>query len=243
MIPEAKIQEFVKRVREAAGENLESVILYGSAASGDFDPEFSDINLFCVLRDSSFAQLSNLAPVARWWQQQKQRAPMIMTRAELESTTDVFAIEFQDMKLHHRVLTGDDVLENLVIPMELHRVQVEYELREKLLLLRQRALLAYGNKKQLQELLLASVPSFFTLFRHSLIALGQNPQEEKKREMIKRLGVACGMDATTMMQVLDLREHRSGIGQKDIEGLFGRYLAAIEQVTAAVDKALGPRSK
>ncbi len=55
MVAEKQITEFVSRLRQAAGENLQSVILYGSAADGEFHPEFSNINLLCVLRESSFA--------------------------------------------------------------------------------------------------------------------------------------------------------------------------------------------
>ena len=54
--------------------NLESVILFGSAVAGDFHPEFSNLNLFCVLRDSSFAALQALAPAAKWWNEQKAAA-------------------------------------------------------------------------------------------------------------------------------------------------------------------------
>ena len=65
MVPEKdkKIGEFVSRLKEAAGSNLESVILFGSAVAGDFHPEFSNVNLFCVLRDASFAALQALSPV------------------------------------------------------------------------------------------------------------------------------------------------------------------------------------
>ena len=56
-IGEKKIDEFVNRIREAAKTNLVSVIVFGSAAAGDFHPEFSNLNLFCVVRDSSFAAL------------------------------------------------------------------------------------------------------------------------------------------------------------------------------------------
>lgn len=57
MVPEDKINEFLKRLQEAAGSNIEAVILYGSTVSGDFLAEYSNINLFCVLRDSSFRAL------------------------------------------------------------------------------------------------------------------------------------------------------------------------------------------
>ncbi len=236
MIPEGKIQEFVKRAQAAAGENLKSVILYGSAASGSFDPEFSDINLFCVVRDASYDQLSALAPLARWWQDQKQPAPLIMTRAELDSTADVFTIELLDMKRHHRVLFGDDVLQGLEIPMNLHRVQVEYELREKLILLRQRTLLA-RKEEHLWELLLQSAPSFVTLFRHALIAMGQQAPEDR-HEVVQQLSKRVGFDPEAVEQVLAVRAHHATRGKGTVYGLMAKYLAAIEQVTVAVDKAL-----
>jgi predicted nucleotidyltransferase len=241
MVPEDKIQEFVKRARAAAGENLESIILYGSAAAGNFDPEFSDINLFWVLRDTSLARLAELKPAAAWWHGQKQPAPLIMTRAELESTTDVFTIELLDMKRHHRVLFGDDVLQGIEIPMKLHRVQVEYELREKLVLLRRRALLA-SKEDHLWELLLQSAPSFVTLFRHALIAMGHNAPEDK-REVVRQLSRIVGFNPAAIEQVLAVRAHQESRAKAKVNEIMGQYLATIEQVTAAVDKALDPGTK
>src|SRR6202041_2993202 len=145
MIPEKTINDFVSRLRAAAGTNLESVILFGWAVAGDFHAEFSNVNLFCVIRDSSFAALQALAPVIKWWDAQKQPHPLFMTRSEIERSTDVFTIELIDMKQPHRVVFGPDVLQDLSVPANLHRIQVEYELREKLSLLRQHLFLASGN--------------------------------------------------------------------------------------------------
>src|SRR4249920_1601031 len=156
MIPMDIVDEFAKRAREACGTNVESVILFGSAVAGDFHPGLSNLNLLCILRVSSFEALKALAPVAKWWDGQQQPPPLCMTRQELERSTDVFTIELLDMKQHHRVLFGDDVVQGLQIPMSLHRVQVEYELREKLILLRQQFLLASENKTRLWDLLLRS---------------------------------------------------------------------------------------
>src|SRR6202044_3598953 len=103
---------------------------------------------------------------------QKQPPPLCMTRQELERSTDVFTIELLDMAQHHRVLFGEDVLQGLQIDTHLHRVQVEYELREKLILLRQHILLAAESRSKLYDVLLHSAPSFATLLRHALIVLG-----------------------------------------------------------------------
>jgi hypothetical protein len=121
--------------------------------------------------------------------------------------------------------------------MRRHHVQVEYELREKLILLRQQFLLAADNKRGLWDLLLHSVPSFATLFRHALIAVGQEAPVDK-REAVQAFSKRMGFDLSAIDQVLDVRERRAGPGKTDIMDLFARYLTAIEQVTAAVDRAL-----
>ena len=65
MVPEKQIAEFINRLRKAAGESLQSVVLYGSAAGGEFHPKFSNVNLLCVLRDMSFAALQAVAPAVK----------------------------------------------------------------------------------------------------------------------------------------------------------------------------------
>lgn len=236
MIPDKIIDEFVKRFREAGGSNVEGIILFGSAVSGHFHPGLSNLNLFCILRDTSFASLQALTPAAKWWDGQKQPPPLCMTRHELERTVDVFTIELLDMQQHHRVLFGEDVVKDLKIPMNLHRVQVEYELREKLVLLRQHILLSSENESRLWDLLQHSAPSLATLFRHALIALG-DPAPHARRDAAGILGQRLGFDPSALLQVLDAREGH--VDRKHIQArdLAGRYLSAVEKVAAAVDAA------
>ncbi|MFZ1132064.1 MAG: nucleotidyltransferase domain-containing protein, partial [Terriglobales bacterium] len=173
MVPERLINEFVERVRTAAGANLLAAILYGSAAAGDYVADYSDVNLLCVLRETSFAAIEALAPAIEWWSKQKHRVPLLLSADEMRQSADVFSIEFLDMQRHYRLLWGEDILKTLEIPMRWHRAQVEYELREKTILLRQRLLMVSGNSETKWDLLLRSVPAFGTLFRHALIALGE----------------------------------------------------------------------
>ncbi|HET9408254.1 MAG TPA: nucleotidyltransferase domain-containing protein [Candidatus Sulfotelmatobacter sp.] len=240
MVPEEKLTEFVERCREAAGSNLETLVLFGSAVTGEYHAGLSDLNLLCVLRDSSFAKLQELAPVVRWWNGQKQAPPLCMTRHELGRSTDVFTIELIDMVQHHRILFGEDVLQRLQIPTDLHRVQVEYELREKLLLLRQHLLMSAGNDKQMWEVLLHSVPSFATLFRHALMVL-EKGASLRRREAVKQLAQRLQFNPTPIEQLMEVRERK--IEKKNLEAatLCVGYLAAIEKVTSAVD-ALDPET-
>lgn len=237
MIPGNKVHEFVIRLREAAQTNVVSVIVFGSAAAGDFHPEFSNVNLFCVLRDSSFGALLAVAPVVKWWDKQKQPPPLFMTREEIERSTDVFTIELLDMQQHHRVVFGEDILKTLTIPANLHRAQVEYELREKLSLLRQHMLLAAGDDSRMWDLLTRSVSSFVTLFRHALMVLGQDAPVGK-REAVQALANQIEFDPSAFVQVMDVREGKVARKKLQSADIFARYLGAVEQVTAAVDRML-----
>jgi hypothetical protein len=237
MVAEKQLDEFVSRMQKAAGENLQSVILYGSAAAGDFNPEFSNLNLLCILRETSFAKLSSIAPVVEWWHRHKHPAPLVMTREELEHSVDVFSIEMLDMQQHHRVLFGDNLVTGLRIPMRLHRAQVEYELREKLILLRQRLLLVAGKEHDLWDLLLGSLPAFATLLRHALIALGDN-SPRTKREAVQALAARIEFDASPLLQLLDIREHKADRKGFEVKEVFAHYLTAVQQVTTAVDTML-----
>ncbi|HEX4484860.1 MAG TPA: nucleotidyltransferase domain-containing protein [Terriglobales bacterium] len=234
MTPEKLISEFTTRMRTAAGENLQSLVLYGSAADGEFHAEYSDINLLCVVRDTSFRSLQALAPAVKWWLGQKQPAPQVATGEELRRSADVFAIELLDMQQRHRILFGDDVLGGLKVDLRNHRAQVEYELREKLMLLRKGLLMAGDKQDRLWDLLLNSLSAFTTLFRHASLALnGGTPVS--KREAAEGLAARIQFDSSPFMQLLAIRERRAERKQFDPAEIFARYLAAIEQVAAAVD--------
>ena len=237
MVPEKLISDFVGRMRAAAGGNLKSVILYGSAAAGDYVHEHSDVNLMCVLAETSFAAIAGLAQVVEWWAKQKHHAPLLMTAEELRRGADVFSIEFLDMQQNYRALWGEDPLKGLEIPMKFHRAQVEYELREKTILLRQRLLAVAGDEGAKWELLVRSLPAFGTLARHALIAMGEK-QGHSNREAVEKLAAKAGFDASAFAQLFDLRERKADRKKMNVDDVFARYLRAVEQITAAVDEML-----
>jgi hypothetical protein len=234
MTPEKLISEVTSRLRTAAVDNLQSLILYGSAADGEFHTEYSDINLLCVLRDTSYRSLQILSPTVKWWLGQKQPAPQVTTSEELRRSADVFAIELLDMQQRHRILVGDDVLSGLPVDLSNHRAQVEYELREKLMLLRKGLLIAGDKPDRQWDLLLNSLSAFTTLFRHASLALNGGTMVTK-REAAEGLAAHIHFDSSPFLQLLAIRERRAERKQFDPAEIFSRYLAAIEQVTAAVD--------
>ena len=234
MTEEKLIGEFVEKTQAAAGENLVSVVLYGSAVEGEFHPDYSDLNMLCVLRDASFASLNKVVGVVEWWLGKKRHPPLVLTLTDLRTSADVFSIEFVDMKQRHRLLYGEDVLQNLEVPMHLHKSQLEYELREKLFLLRQHILLAGRDEKQLWEVMLNSLSSFTTLFRHVLIEMGEQGRKHS-REAVKDLSARLNFDSSAFVQLIDVRAKKVDRKQFSASKVAAEYLKAVEHAAAAVD--------
>ena len=234
---EKELNEFVARLHDAAGENLRAAVLYGSAAGHEFHEAHSDLNILCLLRSVSGAELAKLQPVGFWWSRKGHPSPLVFTLEELRHSADVFAIELLDMKRQHRMLWGDDFFAQLEVPMALHRQQVERELRTSVVRLRQAFLRSRGRRAELTELMIASASTFATLFRHSLLALGETPPDSR-REAADRLAAIVGFNPAPFHAVLDLREGKRGAGELDPERVFADYLDVAARVAEEMDRRL-----
>ncbi len=234
MISEKQLSEFVDRLKTAAGANLLCVVLHGSAASEEFHAEFSDVNILCVVGELSVAAMHSLVPALNWWTGFKHSAPLLFTAEELKTAADVFAIEMLDIQQRHRVLYGNDIFTHLHIPMARHRMQLEHELRTKLLFLRQHYLVSSGDDGKVRHLMLDSVSSFIVLFRHTLLAMGEKPPHIKK-EIVERLATVVPFDAAPFQQLLQVREGKLKAETLDVKTVFAGYLQGIERVVRTVD--------
>lgn len=231
---ETKLEELVSRLKEAAGKNLESVVLYGSAATGTFRPGASDLNVLCTLVTIDVTELQLLAPVVLWWtREEKEPPPLFFLSEELQRSTDVFPIESIDIKQAHRVLYGKDPIVDLQIPMNLHRVQVERELRLLLLRLRQHVLHAGKNEIEYTTILKKTASSSLTLLRHTLIAFGEEPPANASA-VFERIASVTGADATAFQAGYDFHEGQE-LAQ-DSFVVYDQYIHALEKVVNALDR-------
>ena len=232
---EKLLTELVLRLQKAYGERLVSVVLYGSAATGDHHADFSDINILCVLSEISPRELASGEDIFRWWREQGSPSPLLLTEHELVTSTDCFAIEFHDIQRQHRLLHGKDVITSLAIDDSFYRAQVEHDLRAKFLRVRQKAGGMLSNPDLLRRMLLDSVSTFCVLFRHALMLRGVDAPA-LKRDVIQRAREVFAIDATPFEKLLDVREGR--LKPRDIDPvlLLASYLKEISQVIDAVDK-------
>ena len=237
---ETKLTELVSKLKAAAGDNLKAVVLYGSAATSEYQSAHSDVNILCILERASLPDLEKIHYVTEWWMNEKNPTPVIFTFDELMRSADVFAIELLDMKHRHRMLYGEDFLETMDVPMQLHRLQVERELRNNWMRLRQAILVGESRKKDRLAIMLASLPTFCVMFRHALIGLGQ-PEPHTKREAVDGVAALTGADASGFHTILDFRAGKLKEREIDAEATLHAYFEFVEVATNEVDRRFETR--
>lgn len=222
-------------LREAHGANLAAVVVYGSAASGDYLELRSDYNLLIALETITPTDLRAAQAPLREWRRLGHPLPVYFTWEELQNAADVFPIEFHQMEQARVVLYGRDPFETLQITDEMLRHQTEYELRSKLLRLRRLYIPAANNPERLGVLMSDSLASFATLFGAALRMYGQSVPVAKP-DCVRAAASFFGLEAWPFERIFALRQQPETV----LEGvaaneLFAAYLVNIERVIAVVD--------
>lgn len=228
-------EQLAKDLERILNENLISVVLYGSTAMEDTTKNFSDINILIVVKNADLATLQSLAPVVKGWCKQGNPAPLILPSDTIEKAKDVFAIEFSDIQSAHKVLAGQEVFASLKIDSMALRLQLEFELRSKLFLLRKNFLESVGENKALQQLMARAYPGLSVLAKTILRLLNQ-PVPLQKKTAWADLSTILKIDTGVVDLVTQLREGDKTILRTDPEIIFGHYLELIERIIEFVDK-------
>jgi hypothetical protein len=228
------LTELVKRLQEAYGTELASVILYGSGAVSDHHTKYSDLNVLCTLQRVGLEELRKGEKAFQWWIKQKQPAPVLFSVEEVGCYHEVFPIEFLDMQQSHRVLYGDDPIASIQVDRTNHRRQVEHELSSSLLRLRQRYLVLHPKEKDVARLMVESIATLATLARHALIIAGA-AAPARKQEVFDAAAVRFSLDATPFQTVLKIREGTEKPSGGQIHSLFGSYLEQIAKLEDVLD--------
>ena len=227
-----KVSDFLKGLKSIFAQDLTSVILYGSAASGEFVDKRSNLNLLVVLKNSG---LENLKKASGAVNKSRLINPLFLTERYIASSTDIFPIEFLDMKENYRVLYGKDVLKDIVVETVNLRFQCEQELKAKLIGIKQFYLKINKDQRALGKFLLESFTPVLHVLRNVLRLKGKKPAYQKK-DLIKDLAAEFEMNLHSWETILAAKQNEAKLGVKTVCILFSDFVDDLEGIVEAVDK-------
>jgi predicted nucleotidyltransferase len=226
--------EFVEDYRKLFGDDLVSVILFGSATGDDFRPGKSDINVMIVLSEAGIDHVDRAFVTVEKWRKKKFAVPLFLTEAYVKTSLDVFPIEYLDLRENHLLVHGKDTLEGLSFQPESVRLQCEREVKGKLLLLRAAFMESAGKGKVLRQVIRQSIQAFVAIFKALLFLKGLAVPRDK-RDVIRVACEAFDLDAGLFERLLDVREEKVPRREDELKGFFRDYLREVRNLSQKID--------
>ena len=233
--PEEIFPEIIGDYRTIFGEDLISIILYGSGAGEDYIPGKSDLNFLIVLTERGIDGLDRVMEAVGRWRKRNVAIPLFMTRDYLTGALDAYPIEFLNMKRSYRVVTGEDILAPIVFEPCNIRLQLERELRGKLIHLRSGYLATEGKPKKIRELIGASLTAFVSLFS-ALLCLKDLAIPKRKSDVIAAAGAAFGFDAAVFLKCEEIKRERNHFSSAEVSAVFRDYLKEVNCLCELIDR-------
>ncbi|MDO8785665.1 MAG: hypothetical protein Q7J12_05555 [Syntrophales bacterium] len=232
--PEEIFAEITDDFRKIFGDDLLSIILYGSGAGHGYVPGKSEITFLLVLSEEGIDDFGRaIAAVARW-KKRGVAVPLFMTKAYITSSLDSYPVEFLNIKKNYRLVYGENILDELSIAPSYLRLQVERELKGKLLLLRAGFLETEGRIKHIRRLIEISLPAFISIF-NALLYLKNLEIPWGKIEVIIAVSKEFSIDPGVFLKCTDIEEGEGSFSSSDIQEIFRAYLREVKKLSKIVD--------
>lgn len=220
--------------KDVYGGDLVSIVLYGSATGKDYRPGKSDINFMIVLSEEGIERLDRAFEIVKKWRKRNVAIPVFLTENYVETSTDVFPIEYLNFRSNYVPVYGKDILKDLSFKPEFIRLQCEREIKGKLLLLRQVYLETSGKGRALKEVISQSIRAFVAIFEALLHVKGLELPKENL-QIIRAAAQAFDIDSNVFEKLLDIKDDKIKPGDDKMRGLFQKYLAEVRKLSKQVD--------
>lgn len=228
------LRGFLRSVKKQKDLKFETILVYGSAARGEFLTGYSNINVLIVLDQITQPVLQQWSSLQKQWAREKIVAPLFLTHKNLQQSSDAFPLEFLNIKEHHVLLEGRDPFPELHVNTAHLFLQCRQEAHANLLRVRQNYVEGLGRIEAIQTLLPLSLTSLLPCLR-GLYHLLDRPSNMKSPEVLEELQATLSVDPSVFQEVWRLKRGLSTPGKHELPKLLERYLAGLGQLVDRID--------
>ena len=217
-------EELINECKKTLHENLVSIIKFGTEGEPN--------NILIVTKKLDFDDLEKIKPLILKYSKRTKIVPILFTGTELMDIADVFVLELLDIKYPHKVLFGQDLIEKVKFDKKNVRRQLEFELRSKLIHLRENYIWI-KKPKELRALLKSAVPTLMPLF-YGLLFLKDVEPPTKLEPLFAEVQNNYKVDMSLFKTI-----RKDKIDDNELSSIVKDLTVLLEKLISIVDKLKG----
>jgi len=229
------LEELVSQLRNAWGDALRAVVLYGSAAAGEHIRARSDYNVLVIADTITPRHLRAAGAVASAWGESGNPPPLTLTTSEWRASADIFPMEYADILERHKVLHGQPPFEGISVSRHDLRLELEEQAMGKVLRLRQGIMAAHGDGRLQLELLEVSLSTVMVIFR-AVSRLHESTPSTDNETLSREVARLADIPAEPFVRVVRHVRGEEKIGRSEAQTVLEGYLSGMERLVAHLDR-------
>ncbi len=228
------LEKLLEQLHVALPEQVESVCLYGDICRPNYNRRRTPLALLILLTEVTPAVLKTLRPLVSRWRRHRVSVPLIMDRAYIESSLDVFPVEFIELADEHQLVWGqNDPLAGIAVDRAHLRLQLESQSRGRMLHLWEGFLGAGRSGRLLNELLFSATAEMEIIFRGMLYLLDL-PRPSNPVDLVAAVEAQFELQLPTL-RALEVARSTGRVTRSEREALADNAMAEVRSVVRAID--------
>lgn len=219
-------EELIKEMEDLIGDNLISVVKFGSEGEPN--------NLLLVLNRLDFDILNKIKPLVIKHRKKGFVVPLLFTKEELFDGVDVFPLEFLDIKYPYKILYGEEIINQVKFDKRHVRRQLEFEFRSKLIHLRE-DYIWIKNPKELESLLISAVPTIMPLF-YGLLFLKNIKPSTKLDKLFRLVSQHYKINLDILKKIKKIKEGKIKINKEELDECVKELIILLTDLGEIVDE-------
>ncbi len=230
----ALLEQITSDAVSALGENLVTLLMYGSHPRGEARPS-SDVNLMIVVSDSSAHAMSGLLAHTQEWSKAGTAAPVVITALEFLDSQDTLALEYLDIASARKVLAGHDLFATFTPDWEIVRHALEQEARRKAIILMKRWLATAGKGRDARRIIADTIPGYIALLRSMVLYEQRRARPLHAKQVFDTMDGQRGLNPAVWRRLYAVgREYRRAASEELAE-LMTAYVDQSQQLMKYLD--------
>ena len=226
------LDRFVKDLQEILGDNLISVIAYGSQAN--VKNAKNNLNLMIVTNQLTAEFLYSVAEPIQKWIKAKNPIPVIMNRDEWYSSFDIYALEYSDIKDNHRIIYGENLVDSIYINKYYLRLECESELKSLLLEYKNNFLLNIKSDKKMKQVLNNVIKTLLVIFR-AILRLYNHQVPYRAIDIIEAVSQYISFNKSVMMKLAKVKYEKDNYKKQELLCVEAEIINDIQYILKQVD--------